>query len=63
METTKKENLRKILVPTGAKKKLTEAFGVSYPTVRAALNGVTRSYVSYSIRESAIKEYGGIEIK
>jgi|GEM_PF-423368 hypothetical protein len=62
MGTTKNEKLKKILVPAGVKKQLKDAFGVSYPTVRSALNGVTQSYVSHSIRESAIKEYNGVEI-
>lgn len=38
---------------------LQDRFGVSAPTVRKALRGITKSELANQIRQVAIKEYGG----
>ncbi|MCD7850443.1 MAG: GntR family transcriptional regulator [Parabacteroides sp.] len=48
-----------VLVKSGVSKKLQERFGVSAPTVRKALRGITRSELANRIRQVAIKEFGG----
>lgn len=48
-----------VLVKQGVSKQLQERFGVSAPTVRKALRGITKSGLANQIRQAAIKEYGG----
>ena len=53
--------MKKILVAEGEKGRLREIFGISYPTVRDALNGKKQNYLAIKIRKAAI-ERGGIEV-
>lgn len=55
--------MNRILVDLGGKMRLREIFGVSYPTVRDALNGKTRTALAQRIRRTAIRELGGVEMK
>lgn len=48
-----------VLVKNGVSKLLMDRFGVSAPTVRKALRGITKSELANRIRQVAIKEYGG----
>lgn len=48
-----------VIVRYGVNKLLQEQFGVSEPTVRKALNGITKSKLADQIRKVAIEEYGG----
>lgn len=52
--------MNKILVEPGEKMYLKELFGVSYPTIRKALNGLSDSILSIQIRKAAL-ERGGVE--
>lgn len=54
--------MSKILVSDGEKGELVRIFNTSYPTVRNALNGQSKSILSYKIRQAAI-ERGGVEQK
>lgn len=54
--------MSKILVTNGEKGELVKLFNTSYPTVRDALNGRSKSILSYKIRQAAI-ERGGMEQK
>lgn len=45
-------------MPLGGRKQLALEFGVSLPTVRAALNGITKSELAERIRTRAL-ECGG----
>lgn len=54
--------MSKILVSNGEKGELVRIFNTSYPTVRDALNGKTKSVLSYKIRQAAL-ERGGMEQK
>ncbi len=54
--------MNKILVENGDKKELRRIFGVSYPTIRKALNGNSKSLLSVKIRKAAI-ERGGMEVE
>lgn len=56
-------NRGKILTNAGDKVRLREIFGVSYPTVRDALNGKTKSVLANKIRHVAITQLGCVEIK
>ena len=55
--------MNKILMDLGGKMRLRQIFGVSYPTVRAALNGKTQTALAQRIRRTAVKELGGVEMK
>lgn len=48
-----------VLVKPGVNTQLQKRFGVSAPTVRKALRGITKSDLANRIRQVAIKEYGG----
>ena len=50
-----------ILVNDGERKALKEAFNCTYPTVRTALKGISKTALAYKIRVLAI-ERGGVEI-
>lgn len=54
--------MNKIFLAHNKKKHLKQFFGVSYPTVRKALNGLTQSSTAKEIREKAI-EIGGEEMQ
>lgn len=54
--------MNEILVPNGVMKKLREQFHCSYPTVRSALRGKSKSLLSYKIRQAALQN-DGMEIK
>lgn len=55
--------LKPILVPHGAIKRLAEHTGYSTETVKYALRGARDTDVTNTIREIAIKQYGGLTIK
>lgn len=63
METNTEKKQKTILVLQGVKKSLVEKFNASYPTVRDALNGKSKSLKSIQIREAAINDFGGMEMK
>jgi len=52
-----------IKVFDGDKMALKEIFFTSYSTIQKALNGTSKTLLSYQIRASAIKEFGGKEIR
>ncbi len=52
--------MKKILVQENEKTYLKGLFGVSYPTIRKALNGKSASSLSLKIRKAAL-ERGGVE--
>lgn len=52
--------MNKILVEPNEKVYLKRLFGVSYPTIRKALNGISDSSLSLKIRKAAL-ERGGVE--
>lgn len=54
-------NRGKILTNAGDKRRLREIFGVSYPTVRAALAGKTQSELARKIRHTAVTQLGCVE--
>lgn len=54
--------MNKIFLAHTKKKHLRQMLGVSYPTIRKALNGITKSIVAKEIREKAI-EIGGEEMQ
>ncbi len=47
-------------MPLGERQKLARDFGVSLPTVRSALNGITRSALADEIRQEALRRGGEI---
>lgn len=51
---------KKIIMPLGERQKLARDFGVSLPTVRSALNGITRSELADEIRKEALRRGGEI---
>lgn len=51
---------KKIIMALGERQKLARDFGVSLPTVRSALNGVTHSALAEQIREEALRRGGTI---
>lgn len=51
---------KKIIMPLGERQKLARDFGVSLPTVRSALNGITRSELAGQIRAEALRRGGEI---
>lgn len=53
--------MNEIIVPHGTRDKLVKLFKTSYPTVRAALKGESKSLLSLRIRKGAL-ENGGVEI-
>lgn len=53
--------MNEIVVPHGIRDKLVKLYGTSYPTVRAALKGTSKSLLSFRIRKGAL-ENGGVEI-
>jgi len=50
-----------IIVGHGVRNKLIKLFNTSYPTVRKALKGESKSLTSLKIRKAAL-ENGGIEV-
>ena len=52
--------MKQILLPVGERKKLAALFGVSVPTVWAALRWKTKSQLSEKIRQTALKKGGKI---
>lgn len=52
-------NMADATVKHGVNKKLQERLGYSEPTIRKALQGITKSKVADKIRLVAIKEFGG----
>jgi len=53
--------MNEIIVPHGTRDKLVRLFQTSYPTVRAALKGESKSLLSLRIRKGAL-ENGGVEV-
>jgi hypothetical protein len=53
--------MNEILVPYGVKKEIMEGLGYTYPTIKKALRGESRSKASKKIRQAAINK-GGYEI-
>lgn len=51
---------KKIIMALGERQKLARDFGVSLPTVRSALNGITHSTLAGHIREEALRRGGAI---
>lgn len=51
---------KRIITPLGERQRLARDFGVSLPTVRSALNGITRSILAQQIRDEAIRRGGTI---
>ena len=51
---------KKIIMPLGERQKLARDFGVSLPTVRSALYGITRSALADEIRQEALRRGGEI---
>ncbi len=51
---------KKIIMPLGERQKLARDFGVSLPTVRSALNGITRSELAKHIRAEALRRGGEV---
>lgn len=51
---------KKIIMALGERQKLARDFGVSLPTVRSALNGITHSTLAEQIREEALRRGGAI---
>lgn len=51
-----------IKVGHSVRKELMEALGVTYPTIRKALNGLTDNELAQKIRTTALAK-GGIELK
>lgn len=54
---------KKIIMPLGERQLLARDFGVSLPTVRSALNGITRSELATQIRAEALRRGGEIYLK
>lgn len=53
--------MNEIIVPHGIREKLVKLFKTSYPTVRLALKGESKSLLSLRIRKGAL-ENGGVEV-
>lgn len=53
---------KKILVPHGVIGELAALFNTSYPTVRGALGGKTRTDLQRKIRFTAVERFGGVEM-
>lgn len=53
--------MNEIIVPHGVKDKLVKQFKTSYPTVRAALKGKSKSLLCLRIRKAAL-DNGGVEV-
>lgn len=53
--------MNEIIVPHGVKDKLIKQFNTSYPTVRAALRGKSKSLLCLRIRKAAL-DNGGVEV-
>ncbi len=58
-----KKDLNKIYVPYGNVTKIKELFGCSLGQVSDSLNGKKRSELAIKIRDVALKEFDGVEIK
>ncbi|MFT4071091.1 MAG: hypothetical protein QM654_04120 [Dysgonamonadaceae bacterium] len=54
--------MTKIIVPHGIRKDIKMLLNVSFPTIRKALSGESKSLLSLQIRKLAL-EKGGVEIK
>lgn len=59
----KKIDTKRILIPHGYKKDIATICGCSVESVRLALHGVTKSELTNRIRQTAIKEFGGMVVK
>jgi len=62
-ESNIEEKLNKIKVFNGDRKILVEKFDTTFYTVRRALDGEIHTDLSIKIRETAINDFGGQEIK
>lgn len=54
---------KRIIMPLGERQKLARDFGVSLPTVRSALNGITGSKLAERIREEALRRGGEVFLR
>jgi hypothetical protein len=54
--------MNEIIVPHGLREKLKKLFNSSYPTIRKALKGDSKSLTSLRIRKAAL-ESGGVEVE
>lgn len=55
-----KNNMQQIVTDSGVKSRIKRMLGYSYPTIRAALRGESKTVVAMKIRKLAI-ELGGVE--
>lgn len=54
---------KKIIVDFNVKKELMKTCHVTYPTIRSALNFKSDTALARRIRQIALKDFGGVEVK